>query len=162
MDWHFGSPWQVHFGHYKRPLETTGFHQIQKHSNPFNQPKMFTLVVFALIPVFCMGQMVVTTDPSNAKINSCLKNATGPITAKLNQPINGGKFTFYGGSGTGACGQDAGKPKFSAAASGQLFNSNQKWVPPCSGSQYVLFDAVCINKCVKITYKCVGCSAAKT
>ena len=54
--------------------------------------------------------MVVGTDPSNAELNGCLKqNATGPITSKLNQPIQGGKFTFYGAGGTGACGLDSSK-----------------------------------------------------
>ena len=159
----------MQIGHYKSRLKIIGFHQSSKAFPSIRQlqrkaPKMsiFTLAVFALIPVFTVGQKVVTTDPSNAKLNGCLKNATGPITSQLNKPISNGIFTFYGASGTAACGQDAGKPEFSAAASGQLFNPSAQWVKPCTGSQYVLNDAICINKCVKITYKCVGCSAAKT
>nr|QIO03923.1 expansin [Pratylenchus penetrans] len=105
----------------------------------------------------------VTTDPSNAAINGCKKSsATGPVTSVLNKPYSNGIFTFYGAGGTGACGLDSSKPEFSAAASGQLFDSNQNWVAPCTGTQYILNDAICVNKCIKITYTCVGCSSAKT
>ena len=53
--------------------------------------------------------MTVTTDPSNAALNSCLKNAaTGPILSQMNRDIPG-KFTFYGAGGNGACGLDSGK-----------------------------------------------------
>jgi hypothetical protein len=70
------------------------------------------VVLLATTVLQCSGQssLVVVTDPSNAAINSCLKKtATGPITSKLNKPITNGKFTFYGGGGTGACGIDSGK-----------------------------------------------------
>nr|QIO03922.1 expansin [Pratylenchus penetrans] len=124
-------------------------------------------VLLLALPSICLGQKVVTTDPANAKINSCLaKNASqsSTLASNLNKPISGGQFTFYGNpSGAGACGQDTGKPAgFSAAASGKLFVDSQKWVAPCSGTQWVLSDQVCINKCVKITYKCVKCTASKT
>jgi hypothetical protein len=141
-------------------------------------------VLLLALPSICLGQKVVTTDPANAKINSCLaKNASqsSTLASNLNKPISGGQFTFYGNpSGAGACGQDTGKVRdqlyfmlwidfrhfqpagFSAAASGKLFVDSQKWVAPCSGTQWVLSDQVCINKCVKITYKCVKCTASKT
>nr|QIO03925.1 expansin [Pratylenchus penetrans] len=109
------------------------------------------------------SSMVVTTDPANAAINSCLRSsATGPITSQLNQPISGGRFTFYGAGGTGACGMNSALPAMSAAGSGNLFNSNQQWVAPCTGTQWVLNDAVCMNKCVRIQYTCVGCSSPRT
>ena len=51
----------------------------------------------------------------------------------------------------------------SAAVSGSLFNNAAQWVPSClPDKRYLLNDPICMNKCVKITYKCVGCSAAKT
>nr|CAD2139550.1 unnamed protein product [Meloidogyne enterolobii] len=96
--------------------------------------------------------------------DTCLSEskANGPIKSNLNKPING-KFTFYGTGGRGACGYDMDEPKFSAAASGSLFNSSGQWVESCfKDKRYVLNDPICMSKCVKITYKCVGCSAAKT
>lgn len=51
----------------------------------------------------------------------------------------------------------------SAAVSGSLFNNAAQWVPSClPDKRYLLNDPICMSKCVKITYKCVGCSTAKT
>jgi hypothetical protein len=70
-------------------------------------------VLLLALPSICLGQKVVTTDPANAKINSCLaKNASqsSTLASNLNKPISGGEFTFYGNpNGTGACGTDTGK-----------------------------------------------------
>ncbi|KAL7075948.1 hypothetical protein ACQ4LE_004432 [Meloidogyne hapla] len=96
--------------------------------------------------------------------DSCLSEskASGPIKSNLNKTING-KFTFYGTGGRGACGYEMDEPKFSAAASGTLFNSGGQWVASCfPDKRYVLNDPICMSKCVKITYKCVDCSVAKT
>ncbi|KAF7633556.1 DPBB_1 domain-containing protein [Meloidogyne graminicola] len=70
---------------------------------------------------------------------------------------------MYGIGGRGACGLDTDAPTKSAAASGSLFNNSAQWVPSClKDKRSVLNDPICMSKCVKITYKCVGCSTAKT
>uniref|UniRef100_A0A1I8BDB5 DPBB_1 domain-containing protein n=1 Tax=Meloidogyne hapla TaxID=6305 RepID=A0A1I8BDB5_MELHA len=96
--------------------------------------------------------------------DTCLNpSAWGPINLNINKPFYGGKFTLYGIGGRGACGLDIDAPAMSAAASGSLFVNAAQWVPSClPDKRYLLEDSMCIHKCVKITYKCVGCSDYKT
>uniref|UniRef100_A0A1I8BJ84 DPBB_1 domain-containing protein n=1 Tax=Meloidogyne hapla TaxID=6305 RepID=A0A1I8BJ84_MELHA len=111
------------------------------------------------------AQNSLVVKPKYTTKDTCLdpSKASGPITSNLNKPISGGIFTLYGIGGRGACGLDIDAPAMSAAASGSLFNSAAQWVPSClSDKRYLLNDPICMNKCVKITYKCVGCSVAKT
>uniref|UniRef100_A0A183BZ68 CBM49 domain-containing protein n=1 Tax=Globodera pallida TaxID=36090 RepID=A0A183BZ68_GLOPA len=93
--------------------------------------------------------------PVYTTADTCLSEseASGPITSHLNIAITGGKFTFYGIGGRGACGLETDTPLKSAAASGTLFNSSATWVASCmADSRYMLNDPICMNKCVKIEY----------
>lgn len=79
-------------------------------------------------------------------------NALGIIQQYLNVPQTGGEFTFYGASGTGACGLDV--VTCSAAVSGNLFDPAATWVPSTlPDGRYILNDPVCDGICVKIEYK---------
>uniref|UniRef100_A0A183CS58 Uncharacterized protein n=1 Tax=Globodera pallida TaxID=36090 RepID=A0A183CS58_GLOPA len=94
-------------------------------------------------------------SPVYTTADTCLSEseASGPITSHLNIAITGGKFTFYGIGGRGACGLETDTPLKSAAASGTLFNSSATWVASCmSDGRYMLNDPICMNKCVKIEY----------
>uniref|UniRef100_A0A183BQP8 CBM49 domain-containing protein n=1 Tax=Globodera pallida TaxID=36090 RepID=A0A183BQP8_GLOPA len=94
-------------------------------------------------------------SPVYTTADTCLSEseASGPITSHLNIAITGGKFTFYGIGGRGACGLETDTPLKSAAASGTLFNSSATWVASCmADGRYMLNDPICMNKCVKIEY----------
>ncbi|KAL3070392.1 hypothetical protein niasHT_032182 [Heterodera trifolii] len=100
-------------------------------------------------------ETTLVVSPVYTTTDTCLSesSASGPITSNLNTAITGGKFTFYGISGRGACGLDIDTPTMSAAASGSLFNSSASWVASCmSDGRYLLNDPICMNKCVKIQY----------
>uniref|UniRef100_A0A914LXU9 Expansin n=1 Tax=Meloidogyne incognita TaxID=6306 RepID=A0A914LXU9_MELIC len=122
-------------------------------------------LTFLLIIPYIHAQDSLEVKPVYTTEDTCLDNskAFGPITSNLNNQINGGQFTMYGIGGRGACGLDIDTPTKSAAASGNLFNNSAQWVPSClPDKRYILNDPICINKCVKITYKCVGCSTSRT
>uniref|UniRef100_A0A914ICI0 RlpA-like protein double-psi beta-barrel domain-containing protein n=1 Tax=Globodera rostochiensis TaxID=31243 RepID=A0A914ICI0_GLORO len=115
---------------------------------------MLFLVLLPFVP-FSSTQTLVVSPVYTTK-DTCLSksNASDSITSKLNKPIAGGQFTFYGIGGRGACGLDIDTPSKSAAGSGTLFNSGAVWVPSClKDERYLLNDRACINKCVKIQYK---------
>nr|CAD2139566.1 unnamed protein product [Meloidogyne enterolobii]CAD2191727.1 unnamed protein product [Meloidogyne enterolobii] len=123
------------------------------------------IFLFFTFILLIKAQNNLVVSPKYTTKDTCLNpsKASGPITSNLNKPINGGIFTLYGIGGRGACGLDIDAPKMSAAVSGSLFNNAAQWVPSClPDKRYLLNDPICMSKCVKITYKCVGCSAAKT
>ncbi|KAI1699146.1 papain inhibitor [Ditylenchus destructor] len=78
--------------------------------------------------------------------------AEAPIEAQLDKPITDSKFTFYGASGRGACGLDV--QPCSAAASGDLFIPDGKWVPSdMEDKRYILDDPICKGICIKVEYQ---------
>uniref|UniRef100_A0A915DGD1 RlpA-like protein double-psi beta-barrel domain-containing protein n=1 Tax=Ditylenchus dipsaci TaxID=166011 RepID=A0A915DGD1_9BILA len=95
--------------------------------------------------------------PVIALLTTVLSSLTSAqLNAILNVPQTNSQFTFYGGTGRGACGldYDATKNAISAAASGQLFAPSGKWVPSTlPDKRYVLDDPICRGICAKIEYK---------
>uniref|UniRef100_A0A915EI51 RlpA-like protein double-psi beta-barrel domain-containing protein n=1 Tax=Ditylenchus dipsaci TaxID=166011 RepID=A0A915EI51_9BILA len=85
-----------------------------------------------------------------------LTKQASPMDAVLDKPQTGGKFTFYGGIGRGACGldYDATIQGMSAAVSGKLFLPTDTWIPSdLPDKRSIKDDPICRGICVKIEYK---------
>uniref|UniRef100_A0A915E7H8 Carbohydrate binding domain-containing protein n=1 Tax=Ditylenchus dipsaci TaxID=166011 RepID=A0A915E7H8_9BILA len=85
----------------------------------------------------------------------CMVTGQSTLDTVLNVPQTDSNFTFYGGTGRGACGldYDATIDGFSAAGSGQLFSPNAQWVPSdLPDGRYVLDDPICKGICATVEY----------